>query len=174
MNIRNLRRVRSSLDFTSAKLLANAIVTSRLDYCNSLMSGANKGLIKKLQLVQNSLARVVVPSVNRREHITPTLKQLHWLPVQQRIFFKIGLITFKVIKNQQPPYVADLLQLLPASNRRSSSKRLLKVPFVRTETGRRSFYFSSPSFWNSLTQELRDLDSELSFRKRLKTFLYPK
>jgi len=174
LNIRNLRRVRSSLDFDSAKLLANAIVASRLDYCNSLLNGANKGLINKLQLVQNSLARVVVPAVKRRDHITPTLKQLHWLPVQQRILFKLGLMTFKVIKNQQPSYLADLLELLPVSNRRSSSKRLLKVPFVRTETGRRSFYFASPSFWNSLPQELRDLDSELSFRKKLKTFLFPR
>lgn len=173
LNIRNLRRIRSFLDFNSAKLLANAIVTSRLDYCNSLLFGTNKGLVQRLQRVQNALARVVVPSVKRREHISPTLKQLHWLPVQQRILFKLGLLTFKVIRNRQPSYLSDLLELLPVSNRRSSAKGLLKTPFVKTETGRRSFYFSSPSFWNSLPQAIRDSGSEMSFRKNLKTYLFP-
>ena len=93
MHIRNFRRIRNSLDLNSAKLLANALVTSRLDYCNGLLYGINKGLSKKLQMVQNSLARVVIPSVKRRDHITPVLRQLHWLPVEQRIIFKMAVLT---------------------------------------------------------------------------------
>ena len=78
-HIRNFRRIRDHLDLNSAKLLANALVSSRLDYCNSLLYGINEGLSKKLQTVQNSLARVVVPSVKRTDHISPVLKQLHLL-----------------------------------------------------------------------------------------------
>ena len=69
----NFRRIRDHLDLNSAKLLANALVSSRLDYCNSLLYGINEGLSKKLQTVQNSLARVVVPSVKRTDHISPVL-----------------------------------------------------------------------------------------------------
>jgi hypothetical protein len=75
--IRMLRRIRNMIDLESAKLVANALVTSRLDYCNSLLYGVNKGLIHRLQLVQNSLARAVVPSCKRYDHVSPVLKQLH-------------------------------------------------------------------------------------------------
>jgi len=173
LHIRNFRRIRRSLDLHSAKLLANALVTSRLDYCNALFYGMNKGFIKKLQTVQNSLARVVVPSVRYRDHISPTLKQLHWLPVGQRIIFKMAVLTFKMLHQSQPVYLSKLLKKCN-SGRRSSSKNLLEVPFVKSESGRRSFAYGAPYVWNSLPQELRDCSSENIFRNKLKTFLFPK
>ena len=78
--IRQIRQMRSSLDHNSAVLLANALVSSKLDFCNSLYYGLPQSSIHRLQLVQNSLARVVCPSVRRRDHITPVLQKLHWLP----------------------------------------------------------------------------------------------
>jgi hypothetical protein len=171
-HLRNFRRIRDTLDVNSAKLLANALVTCRLDYCNSLLYGINKGLLKRMQHVQNALARVVITSVKRHDPVSPVLKQLHWLPVEQRILYKIGVLTFKLRNSHQPVYLTELLQPVPASNRRSSKKNLLNVPFVKSENGRRSFLFGAPSVWNSLPQELRDVSSEISFRKKLKTFLF--
>lgn len=172
-NIRNLRRIRKCLDLNSTKLLTNALVTSRLDYCNSLFYGMSNRLLNRLQSVQNSLARIVMPQVKRHEHITPTLKQLHWLPVRQRIIFKIGLLTHKVLNNKGPQYLRDTLNLLPASNRRSSCKKLLDVPFCKFEKARGAFSVAAPCVWNSLPQALRDCSSENTFKSKLKTHLFP-
>src|SRR5258708_1381921 len=87
-------QIRSSIDINSATILANALVHSKLDYCNSLYYSLPNSSIHRLQLVQNALARVVVPSTLRHHHITPVLKGLHWLPVEQRIKYKIASITY--------------------------------------------------------------------------------
>src|SRR5260221_3898648 len=100
--IRMLRNIRHCLDLHSATILANSLVTSKLYYCNSLLHGLPKSSIQRLQRVQNSLARVVIPSTRRSDHITPVIKRLQWLPVAQRINFIISVITFKVLHNAQP------------------------------------------------------------------------
>ena len=82
-----------------------AIVGSRLDYCNSLLAGTSASNLARLQLVQNTLARVVAPK-SRYCHITPVLAGLHWLPVRHRINFKIATIAFKVLHHQQPLYLS--------------------------------------------------------------------
>src|SRR5258708_34795097 len=100
-HIRQLRQIRSVLDRPSALLLANALVSTKLDYCNSLLFGLPLHSIRRLQLVQNSLARVVVPSTRRFHPITPVLRSLHWLPIPSRIEYKIASITFKTLHNHQ-------------------------------------------------------------------------
>ena len=140
-HIRHLRQVRSSLDKNSAIILANALVSSKLDFCNSLFYGLPATSVNRLQKVQNALARVVVPSVKRSHHITPTLRDLHWLPINNRITFKVASITFKTLQSQQPSYLFDLLSPhKPSRNLRSADLHLLTVPFVKTAFGRRSFF----------------------------------
>ena len=109
LQIRQLSQIRSSLDTNSAVIFANSLVSLRLDYCNSLFFGLLKSSLHCLQLVQNSLACVVCPSVRRCHHITPTLRKLHWLPIQARITFKIACLTFKTLSNGQPSYLSELL-----------------------------------------------------------------
>ena len=100
-HIRALRHIRSSLTTEACKTIAAAIVGSRLDYCNSLLAGTSLLNLARLQLVQNTLARVVTEK-SRFCRITPVLSDLHWLPVRHRIDFKIATITFKVLQFQQP------------------------------------------------------------------------
>ena len=78
--IRQLRQVRSSLDKNSAIILANSLVSSELHYCNSLYYNLPAVSLDRLQKIQNAFARVVVPSVRRHYHITPTLTTLHCFP----------------------------------------------------------------------------------------------
>lgn len=172
--IRQLRRVRPFLDHDSAVLLANALVSSRLDYCNSLYYGLPRTSLRRLQCIQNTLARVVVPSVRRTEHITPTLKALHWLPVECRIDFKIAVLTFKLLHDDRPSYLASLISLhRPTRSLRSADKRMLVVPNIKSANGRRSFAFAAPTVWNSLPQDIRSVTSLLTFRKKLKHHLFP-
>ena len=108
-DIRQIRQVRSSLDINSAIILANSLVSSKLDYCNSLYYGLPAVSLDRLQKVLNSLARVIDPSVRRHHHNRPTLKKLHWLPIHQRIHFKIASLTFETLHNFQASYLSDLL-----------------------------------------------------------------
>ena len=171
--IRQLRQIRSSLDISSAIILANSLVISKLDYCNSLLNGLPKSSINRLQVVQNSLARTIYPSAKRSDHVSPLLHKLHWLPVSSRIEFKIATLIFKVLKFQQPAYMFDMIApYIPPRSLRSSNKNLLIVPDIRSEMGRRSFSFAAPTIWNSLPQHIRSSDSLSVFRGLLKTFLY--
>ena len=105
----------------------------------------------KLQLVQNSAARIItrIPFIN---HITPVLQQLHWLPVKLRMDFKILLHTIKAIHNLSPPYLSDVLHInTPSQTLRSASSISFIVPPARLTTmGARAFSRSAPRLWNSL------------------------
>src|SRR6188768_1495513 len=139
--IRQLRQIRSSLTQTTAIQLANALVSSKLDHCNSLLYQLPETSLQRLQRIQNSLARVVIPSTKFHDHITPVLKKLHWLPIQQRIKFKIGVITFNTLNTLQPSYLCELLTLhKPRRSLRSSSdEHLLEISLIKSKLGSRSF-----------------------------------
>ena len=109
LQIRQLRQIRSSLDTNAAVLLANAIVHTKIDYCNSLLYGIPEYSIVRLQRVQNSLARVVCKSTRFNSHSSDLLKKLHWLPVPQRIKYKIATLTFKALHTENPSYLAELI-----------------------------------------------------------------
>ena len=86
----------------------HAFVTSRLDYCNVLLSGCTNSALKRLQLVQNAAARVRTRT-KKCEHISPVLKTLHWLPITFRIDYKILLLRYKALKGLAPVYLSELL-----------------------------------------------------------------
>jgi len=97
---------RHSLSMDAAKTLASAFISSRLDYCNSLLAGATSGLLTKLQSVQNAAARFATMS-RKFDHITPILCDQHWLPVRQRITFKVATLVYKCLHGFAPPYFAE-------------------------------------------------------------------
>jgi len=148
--IRQIRSVRPVLDHNSAVLLANSLVSSKLDFCNSLYADLPISTIRPLQLVQNSLARAVYSS-RKFDHVSPLLRSLHWLPISQRISYKIALLTFKTLHFNSPTYLSDLLIPKKSSRSlRSDDKNLLHVPFLRKSASCRSFAFFAPKLWNSL------------------------
>ena len=76
--------------------LTHSLVSSKLDCCNSLYSGISQANLNKLQRIQNSMAHVIT-NTSKYQHITPTLKKLHWLPIKQRIDYKLWLLTYKTL-----------------------------------------------------------------------------
>src|SRR5437899_11394589 len=102
--IRQLRQIRSSLDKNSAIILANSLVHSKIDYCNSLLFDLPDASIMCLQRVQNSLTRVVCNSPKRQAHYSDLLKSLHWLPISKRIQYMMAVLTFKDVQYGHPPY----------------------------------------------------------------------
>ena len=79
--------------------------SSRLDYCNSLLYGVSDELLRKLQVIQNAATRVVTVA-KKFDHITPVLRELHWLPVRERIRFKLAMIVYKCLHGLAPPYLS--------------------------------------------------------------------
>src|SRR2546425_8072899 len=162
------------LFFISVHLFSLQMLLFKPNFCNCLFYGLPYTSIKRMQRVQNSLAKVIFPSLKRSDHITPAPVKLHWLPIHKRIKFKIATITFKVLKNRQPSYLLDLLQPHnPQRSLRSSDKLLLDTPKIKTALASRSFYHVAPSVWNSLPFDLRNSSSLHSFTTQLKTHLFP-
>ena len=143
------------------------------DYCNSLYSGISQSNLNKLQRIQNSLARVIT-NTSEYQHITPTLKKPHWLPIKQRIDYKVCLVTYKILKNQQPTYLYNSLSFPSHSvSTRSSDSLVLSIPYVRSSLGKRAFFsVIRPRLWNSLPPDTRNSNSLPTFRSRLKTHLF--
>ena len=164
--------MRDSLPDEVAKTVAVSIVTTRLDFCNSLYYGMSDGNFSKLQRIQNTLARVVVRK-RKFEHVTPSLKELHWLPIQQRVSFKIATLTYTILHTREPAYLFELLQRYqPIRTFRSSSHGLLHRTRTRTVIATRAFKHSSVSVWNNLPADVRNCDTICGFRRRLKTVLF--
>ena len=88
--------------------LVTSLVISRLDYCNSVLPGLPASTLAPLQRVQNATARLVI-NRDRRSHITPALQQLHWLPVEYRIIFKIATLMHHILHDRCPSYIADMV-----------------------------------------------------------------
>ena len=152
----------------------SALVSSRLDYCNSLLQGVAVRDMLKLQRVQNCLARVVTragrfaPSAS-----TPLRHSLHWLPVSFRIQFKILTLTYKTLSSGKPSYLADLIHLAtPNRNLRFNKGPLLSAPKCKTKTGTRVFSVCAPSLWSKLPLSIRSSESLTCFGQRLKTHLF--
>ena len=127
--LHSLRKIRRYLSQDCLVTLIDAFVTSRPDYCNSLMYGLLQCQISKLQRVQNAAAHIAL-DLSKFCHINPTLRQLHWLPVVKRIQFKMLLLTFKAIHGLSPPYISELITVKPKSTHglRSNNSTLLQLP----------------------------------------------
>ena len=174
LELRRISSIRRYLTESATKTVVTSCVLSKLDYCNSLLVGCPQKLIKPLQQVQNSAAKLIFRA-KKTDHCTPLLRDLHWLPIEQRIKYKIACICFHVISGTAPLYISDLLQVyVPSRSLRSAADdRLFRIPkFHREKHGGRAFAHSAPQIWNSLPFSIRHSSSLPVFKSNLKTFLF--
>ena len=174
-HLRNTSKIRRFLTTEAYKLLIHALVTSRPDYCNSILSGCNQSILQRLQLLQNYAARLVY-RIPKFCHITPYLKDLHWLPVQARIQFKLLSIVFKCIHGTGPQYLLELLcRRTTRPGLRSANSFKLCIPRTQSRAERstadHAFSISGPKLWNQLPASIQNSCSLDVFKSRLKTFL---
>ena len=167
--------VRKYLNQKSTETLIHAFVSSRLDNCNSLLFGLPSYQISKLQRIQNIAARLVTLT-NKRSHIKPILLKLHWLPISERINYKILMLVFKSIHGLAPLYISSLITIQkPTRSLRSSIAVQLIPPKIKTKTyGERSFLFAAARLWNALPAQIRNAPNFSSFKRLLKTHLFTK
>ena len=174
--IRNIRRIRHHLDDTTLVKVVMALVISRLDYANSALYGVTDYRLKKLQLVQENAARLVRKS-KKYDHITPVLKDLHWLPVKSRIIFKVLSIVHSAMHSDAfPSYIHELVTHYapPRALRSVTDGMLLSVPSTHRclAAGDNAFSVCGHRLWNDLPLSLRETQSQTTIRKPLKTHLF--
>ena len=173
-NLRSIGRIRRYLDDKACQSLVSSLVLSRLDYANSLLYGTLQKFLYKLQLVQNSAARMLEGS-RRRDHISPVLYKLHWLPVSYRIRFKLLLICFKSLQGLAPAYLQSSIQVhQPRRELRSENEiRVAQTTIARTRShGDQCITNAMASEWNGLPLDVRSETTCYGFKKKLKTFLF--
>ena len=174
-HIRSLRHIRRFIDEDAATSVATALVSARIDYCNSLLYGTSKANIDKLQRLQNSLARAAM-CTGRFDSITPVLAALHWLPISARITFKVALLTRKVLATQRQRYLSSLIRVnQPTRQLRPSTHRVLCSTAPNSAFASRAFCHAAPAVWNELPTTLNFIHSTVSlseFKRHLKSFLF--
>ena len=173
-HMRALRHIRPMLSVASANQLACSIIASRLDYCNSLFFNTSAHNMMRLQRIQNTLARIVLRAPSRAS-AGPLLARLHWLPVDQRIKYKISCLAFKATVLHSPNYLCDILTMYnPPRTLRSTGGKLLSIPNIVSELAisKKAFSFTAPTVWNDLSFNTRSADTIDSFKHLLKTELF--
>lgn len=171
--LRLLHKILPLLPFQARQVIVQGLILSHLDYGNALYLGAPQSTVHKLQIIQNCAARTLL-QIPRRHSIKPGLKNLHWLPVKERIQFKALCIAHKALWNTGPDICHSLISPhQPPRQLRSAAALLARVPKIkRARCGGRSFSYNSAKLWNSLSLPLRAEPNLLSFCKLLKTFLF--
>jgi hypothetical protein len=169
---RALRHIRPLINLDAARMIAQGVVTARLDYCNGLLYGTSARNFQRLQIAQNSLARAVCQAP-WASSATDLRRSLHWLPVRQRVDYKLAVIAYKTRQTHVPAYLASLIDdYRPVRTLRSSDQLLLNQPSVKLALASKAFSVNVPTVWNSLSLECRSALSLASFKRFLKTKLY--
>ena len=170
---RNIRSLKSIPTHDALISVVRAFITSRLDYCNSLLLGLSDKLLQRLQRIQNIAARIVT-GCRKYDHIAPILKELHWLPVIKWIQFKTLMIAYQALNGLAPIYLTELLhEKSNARTLRSSGELMLAVPKYKLQTsGLNAFSVAAPTSWNKLPSHIRNSKSPNVFKKQVKTFLF--
>jgi len=174
-HLRRLRSIRTLLGHGVTVQLVCALVLSRLDYCNAVYVGLPAVTLAPLQRVLHSAARLV-HELKPSDHVTPVLKDLHWLPIKQRVDYKLCMLVHNVSTGRAPIYMSDMLTAcadVPSLARlRALSSGDYVVPRTRLKFGEGAFAVAAPQIWNKLPCELKATKCTATFKRSLKTFLF--
>ena len=172
-HLRRITKVRNRLNKKITQTLVNTFVSSRLDFCNSLLCSLPKKTTKKLQKVQNAAAKAVTLA-NRREHVTPILRELHWLPIRYRSEYKVLLLTYRILNNISSESLSSLIHRYePRRALRSANENYLSRPSIpKNKYGQRAMSNLAPFLWNSIPSAVRKAASVDQFKTMLKTHFY--
>ena len=168
-HIRNLGKIMNLLSYNACSTIIHALISCRLYYCNFLLYNVPTHKTDRLQIFQNQCARILTKSP-RKEDITPVLKSLHWLKIQDRITYKILMLTYKLYYNIAPTYLCELISRRESSvNKRlgADHHQLITLPICKDCTNtflERSFIYAAPCEWKKLSECIRTSNFDL-FRK---------
>ena len=169
----NIIKIRPSLDTKLAQLIVQALVLSNLNYCNSLLACSPQYQLNKLQHIQNMCCRVIC-NIRKHDHVSPAMKDLHWLKIPERITYKLCVLVNKCQNNLAPRYLSNLLPSNPSSRLLQSSKsdNIYITHFKNSQWQHSSFSCAGPRACNSLTTVIKTIQSLDTVKALLKTHLF--
>ena len=177
-HLRNIGRIRSLLSYEATAQLLHTLITTRIDYCNSLLYNLPKYSIGRLQKIQNQAARILIRTP-RCHHITEVLINLHWLKVEQRIIYKILILTYKSFLDLSVPlYLRELVKKKnkSANTRLADDSLILVVPPISKGSSNtffeRSFIYAAPTEWKKLDGRIRKITNFDSFKREINTISF--
>jgi hypothetical protein len=152
-------------------IIINALVFSKLFYCSSVWSSTSGKNIKKLQYIQNFAARII--SGHRKyDHVTPILKELHWIPVKEHLYHRDAVLAFKCMNGMVPEYLSSQFTARGAvSGRITRQSGQLNIPLFISATGQKTFQYRITKLWNELPSNLKLNRTISSFKTELKNIL---
>ena len=175
-SMRRIRGIRRSLTTEAAKTLISSFVCSWIDYCNTVFVNLPASTIDRLEDVLHAAARLI-SGCRKYDHITPVMRdELNWLPIRQRIEYKLCLTVFEALHEISPGYIAAVR--VPVSSlalrSRLRSADLSKLSFNRTNTefGKRAFAHAGPTAWNNIPTAVKLSSTVSAFRSALNTYLF--
>ena len=164
--LRNIGRIRNLLSQQQLETLVHAVISSRIDYCNSIFYGLNKDVLHMLQKVQNAAIRLIF-GLKKRTSLSNYYEKLHWLKVEQRVFYKIILIAYKCVNNKAPTELIDKI----VRYKDLDTLTLSCVQF-KSKAGRRCFSYIAPRLWNEIPLQVKTITDIEKFKKQLKGYIY--
>ena len=170
-HLRRLRQLRGVICHSTMQRLVSALVLSRLDYCNAVLSGLPCTTLDSLRRFLNAAVRLIA-GLGTRDHVTEVTKQMkefHWLPMKYCMKFKLCLIMHAAVTGQCPQNIRDIvhpLSTLPRRNRiRAATSGQFDIPWTTTVSGERVFSVAGPHEWNTLPQDIADITNRGAFKR---------
>ena len=170
-HLRRINKIRKYLSDCGAKTLIQALVMSRMDYCNSIHHGLPIKLLKK-NPTSTKRGSTGNHENEKHDHISPILRDLHWLPIKKRTNYKMMVLAFNALNEQGPSYIADFFTLYKPNRslRSESNTSLVPVHGQSIQINTRLMNCGVSTTWNSLPNELRLIKSFILFKTHLKTY----
>ena len=155
---KSLFKIREYVNKESAATVVYALITSNLNYCNSLFYGLPNYQLRKLQLLENMAARFVF-GARKFDHISPILVKRHWLPISYHVVFKLLLLVFKALNGLGPRYLVELLQY----HNHSRTLRSYFLELLLQQKSNTKFSTCAPRLWNNVPLDFRRSKSVSTF-----------
>ena len=171
--LRRIASIHLFLSNSSTEKLVATTIRSRLDYCSATFAGVADEQIVHIQKIQNNAVQLILKK-SVCDHVTPLLKELHWLPVKYYIQYKHTTLTFRHFDGTLPPYLSSsLCTYQPSCSLRSATEQLLKIPETNLKTfNEHSFGYIAPTVWKLLPADLWASPSLPAFKTNLKMHLF--
>lgn len=174
-HLRRLRQLRYAIPNATMRRLVSGLILSRLDYCNCVLAGLPRSTLAPLTRVLHAAARLA-GNLQYRDSVTEALRSLHWLPIEQRITYKLCIFMYSAVHGRCPSYITELLVPISALHNRARLRSFTSgaydVPRVRTQFGKRAFSVAAPAAWNRLPPMVRSAPTVDIFKRMLKAHLF--
>ena len=168
-----INRIRDCLNKKTRITVIQSLIMSIINYGISIWGTTNSTQIERVQKLQNFAAKVALGGAPKSEHVTPFLKELGWLKINQKYKLEIATIIYNLINKNFPNWLFPLptVRDMHAHSVNTRQTTQLHVSRCNTCLGNRSFQVAGPTLWNSLPNDVKHTTSLNHFKKRLKNHL---